>query len=385
MSVASGIEVRVLRPPLLDLAGEWNDLASSASPNVFMHPAAINAAHETGFARIHVLVARQHGNDGQDARLVGIWALEEQRVFPFGPRYLAALPHRYAFLGSPAVARGCAREVIAAMLATLTTDRSLPKALLARYLDGDPEISDALAAGGHVRRRIVFNERTRAFFTPEAGAKRSGSTRKKLRQDWNRLATAGAVAIINDREPDAVRAAFEIFLAMEAASWKGEAGTALLSDPADARFARRMIAGYADCGNGSIALLTVDGKPIAAQVVLMSGAHAYTWKIAYDQAYQRYSPGSLLVDRLSEMLVADGFTAIDSCSPEGGFMNTLWSGRQSTIDAILEIGPHPTLTFPLLAAKTLARAFLKRRWLALRDAMNRRAAKSATAAPPISS
>ena len=44
---------------------------------------------------------------------------------------------------------------------------------------------------------------TRPYVTPEFGVKRSDSTRKKLRQDWNRLSTLGAVYVINDRAPEA--------------------------------------------------------------------------------------------------------------------------------------------------------------------------------------
>ena len=34
---------------------------------------------------------------------------------------------------------------------------------------------------------LVLSEGARPFVTREFGVKRSGSTRKKLRQDWNRL------------------------------------------------------------------------------------------------------------------------------------------------------------------------------------------------------
>jgi CelD/BcsL family acetyltransferase involved in cellulose biosynthesis len=366
MSEAGDIVVRVVRPPV-DFGAAWDDLVARATPNVFMHPAAVNAAHETGFADIRVLAAYRRDSGEADARLVGVWALAEERVGPL--RYLAAVPHAYAFVATPVVDRAQAANVIAAMFAAIAEDRTLPKAMLARYLDDDPAVTGALAASPAVRNRVLFNRRARAFLTPESGAKRSGSTRKKLRQDWNRLAALDDAAVVADERPEAVREAFEIFLAMEAASWKGAAGTALLNAPAEAHFARRLIASYADQGAAFVALLTVAGKPIAAQVVLKSGARAYTWKIAYDEAYQKYSPGSLLVDRLSETLVAGGCTSIDSCSPEGGFMSTLWSGRQPTVDVLAEISDRQTLAFPVLAAKTLARAYLKRRWLALRSTL----------------
>ncbi len=71
---------------------------------------------------------------------------------------------------------------------------------------------------------------SRPFLGGETERKRSGSTAKKLRQDWNRLSALGAVDIANERTPETVREAFEIFLALEAQSWKGQNGTALLCD-----------------------------------------------------------------------------------------------------------------------------------------------------------
>ena len=47
------------------------------------------------------------------------------------------------------------------------------------------------------------------------------------------------VDIVNERTPEAVRQAFEVFLALEAGSWKGTRGTALLCDEKDAGFVRQ--------------------------------------------------------------------------------------------------------------------------------------------------
>ncbi len=82
-----------------------------------------------------------------------------------------------------------------------------------------------------------------------------------------------------------MRAAFETFLTMELKSWKGSNGTALLSDEDDAEFTRQLIANLAAHRAASVAMLRVDGRAIAAQVLLYSGDMAYTWKIAFDAEY----------------------------------------------------------------------------------------------------
>ena len=138
----------------------------------------------------------------------------------------------------------------------------------------------------------LLSEKVRPYVTREFGVKRSGSTRKKLRQDWNRLSAVGTVDVLNDRTLAGARQAFEAFLALEKASWKGARGTALLSDPADAAFVRRLLQGLAVRQDASVALLRVNGEAIAGQVLMHCGRTAYTWKTAFDAAYAKYSPRS---------------------------------------------------------------------------------------------
>src|SRR5690606_27907134 len=119
----------------------------------------------------------------------------------------------------------------------------------------------------------------------EIGIKRTGATRKKLRQTWNRLAAEGGIAVENVRESARIGDAFETFLRLEAAGWKGRGGTALLNNRRDVRFARRLIADMAEAGQASVCILSVDGRPIATQVVFYCGRIAYTWKTSFDPAY----------------------------------------------------------------------------------------------------
>ena len=180
-------------------------------------------------------------------RLVGAWALHVHDHGALWPSLLAAPPYNYAFLSNPVVEPEHADAVIAAFLDAIARDRSLPKVLRLKYLDGESDTYAALvralaARGSHT---VKLSTRARAFATKEAIQKKSGSTRKKLRQDWNRLSALGAVEVVNDRSCDGARDAFETFLAMEAASWKGERGTALLCHAKDAAFAHRLIANLA--------------------------------------------------------------------------------------------------------------------------------------------
>jgi len=339
----------------------WSDLARRVSANAFMNPTALRAAAVTGFADIRMLVAWNQSTN--PPRLVGLWAMQIKTVLPFWPRLLDALPYNYAFLSSPVVDPAFAAEVIPAFLAAIKDDPALPNIVHLHAIESRSQSYDLiqreLASRGGVQRVLV--EIDRPFATREAGVKKSGSTRKKLRQDWNRLSALGAVDVINEREPSAVARAFETFLALELASWKGARGTALLCDPTDAAFVRRLIADLAAEGSASVALLQINGRPVAAQVLIYAGSTAYTWKTAFDVEFARYSPGMLLVDRITEHLLATpDIEAIDSCSSEDGFMAQLWTGRRTVADVLINLDPSSSLAYQLEVARQLIYQRLRR-------------------------
>jgi hypothetical protein len=240
--------------------------------------------------------------------------------------------------------------VISAFFDAIEEHPTLPKVVHLKYLDGGSEtyaaMLEVLTARGSQNLKLA--EGSRPFVSSGSGLKRSGSTRKKLRQDWNRLSALGRVDIVNNRTLGDVRDAFEVFLAMEAESWKGSRGTALLCDEDDAAFTRRLISNLAEQQSASVALLRIDNRPIAAQVLFYCGNTAYTWKTAFNNEFAKFSPGGLLVDRITDQLFSTGnIEAIDSCSPEGGFMAHMWEGRRTTVDLLVDTGRRKSLNFRL--------------------------------------
>jgi CelD/BcsL family acetyltransferase involved in cellulose biosynthesis len=351
--------------PNMSIAAEWADLTKRASPNVFMNPAALTAANDIKFAQVYVLLAWEEGEAPR--KLVGVWALQMRKITPFWPALLEALPYNYAFLSSPVIDPAYIDDVVAAFFTAIEKNPVLPNVINLQSLNAEAPDYDAIikaltARGGE---QLSVSEGARPFVTREFGVKRSGSTRKKLRQDWNRLSALGSVDIVNERTPAAVREAFEVFLALEADSWKGARGTALLCDETDAGFVRRLVSGLAEQGNASVALLRVDGVAIAAQVLMYCGTMAYTWKTAFNSDYAKYSPGALLIDKVTEEIFATpGINAIDSCSAEGSFMAQLWTGRRKMVDLLIDVGPGKSLGFTMEAGRQFG-------YRQLRDLRNR--------------
>jgi CelD/BcsL family acetyltransferase involved in cellulose biosynthesis len=376
------ISVDIGRPDP-SLGEGWDDLVGRAGGNVFMSPAALEAADTGTFATIHVLRAWDEASEPR--RLVGLWAVQALRLFWLGPLILAAPPFDYAFLSSPVLDPGVIEDVIAAFFDAIAGDRRLPNVLRLKYLDGDSASFAAIvsALGARQSPYLELARRERPHVSKDHGVKHSGSTRKKLRQDWKRLSALGSVEVVNDRAAAAVQQAFETFLAMEAQSWKGAQGTALLCDEDDAAFVRKLIANLTAQDAASVALLRVDGRAVAAQVLLYCGRTAYTWKTAFDAGFGKYSPGTLLVDRMTEELLSSGrIDAIESCSPEGSFMAQLWEGRRATVDALVDVGQRKSLTFTLAALGEHAYARLRTLRDRLRAWSMRGGARDATRSAP---
>ena len=99
------------------------------------------------------------------------------------------------------------------------------------------------------------------------------------------------VEVLSPSPTDLGRLLREAF-AVEAAGWKGRAGTALACDPVRQTFFRR----YADaaCRRGMlrIGFLRIGDIPVAMQLGVEWGGRFWLLKIGYDEAFSRCSPGS---------------------------------------------------------------------------------------------
>ena len=71
------------------------------------------------------------------------------------------------------------------------------------------------------------------------------------------------------------------------------------------RFIAAAVRDLAAEGKAAINRIMVDGRAIAAAIVLRSGRCAWFWKIAYDEAFARYSPGVMLTVELTHELLDD--------------------------------------------------------------------------------
>jgi hypothetical protein len=267
---------------------------------------------------------------------------------------LVSWTHPYATLGTPLVHRDMVEPVIAAWLEHIAQDPELPDLVLVRFLAEEGPVAAALASvlarngcearsfDRHHRALLAPGENRDGYFERTMSAKR----RKELRRQKRRLDELGAVTVAEADSSD-MSAAVDDFLALEAAGWKGRAGTAAMHDEDVLDFMRHAVTALKRENKVSIHRLLLDGDAIAAAITLKSGTTAWGWKIAYDESYAPYSPGVLLISALTEAFLAGTAIArVDSCATATHAMiNQLWGERLAMTDCLITTRPGTELSF----------------------------------------
>jgi CelD/BcsL family acetyltransferase involved in cellulose biosynthesis len=83
--------------------------------------------------------------------------------------------------------------------------------------------------------------------------------------------------------------------AVEAASWKGEAGSAILNRPKREAFMRALARRGQEAGMLRLAFLHIGGEVAAMQYAFECGGGYWLFKIGYDDRFAKVSPGILLM------------------------------------------------------------------------------------------
>ncbi len=352
-SIAFEVEFRPLAQ-LEAIIEPWRELAGHAiEPNVFYEPAfALPAASLLGADVMAGLVWA----DSASRHLAGLFPVRIDRH-----RYGVPLPvlvgwtHPYAPLGTPLVHREMAEPVIAAWLDHVAHDPDLPDLVLWRLLSEEGPFAAALASvlarrgceaksfGQYQRPLLAPGENRAGYFERVLTARRQ----RDLRRQRRRLEKLGVVTLVEARDDTDLARGLDEFFALEAAGWKGRAGTAALHNADVHHFMKRAVILLADEGKASLHKLLVNGNTIAATITLKSGQSAWGWKVAHDERYAAYSPGLLLVAGLTQSFLASPAIArVDSCASAADMTtNQLWGERLTVSDRLIAADPGKEFSF----------------------------------------
>ena len=135
--------------------------------------------------------------------------------------------------------------------------------------------------------------------------------RSNLRNRLKRLSALGPVAMEVVTDGPALLPALEEGLRIEAAAWKGQAGTAIGCHAELRRFYGGFAARAAAAGWLRLHFLTVGGRRIAFGYWLCYQKKLYLLKPGYDPEYARYSPFNLLCSMVLREAFASGIRVHD--------------------------------------------------------------------------
>lgn len=313
----------------------WQALARQASePNPFLESWSLLPALSAMGAKEVTLACLE-----VEGKLVGLMPLARHwRYYGRPLPHLAGWSHPNSFLGSPLVVGGMETTFWRALLAHADARAGMALFLhLTNFpLDGPlaAALRQVLVQDGRPH-GLVWREERAALASPLSPdayleASLSGKKRKELRRQFARLSELGKVDMIRQRGAEELAPWIEEFLALEAAGWKGAAGSALASSPATARLFRDTLTGAAACGRLERLALRLDGRPIAMLASFITPPMAFSYKTAFDENLSRYSPGVLLQRDNLAMLLAPDIAMTDSCaSADHPMIDHLWHERRS--------------------------------------------------------
>src|SRR4051794_28271006 len=306
--------------------GAWRDLASRAlEPNPFVEPDFVLPATRTlTRGRVGLLAVEEDGD-----MLAALPVVRERwrRVLPA----LVTWRHLYSFLGSPLVDRERPEQALTELLEAARNSR--------RYV-----VLEWLSTGGPLDRALREAQRSNALQPiGEASHQRAtlgrrregdyqGHLRPHHRREMRRLGRRleeelGAPLETVDRagSPEAVRR----FLELEASSWKGRAGTAILANPDHVRFFEEICERFARAGRLQLLELQAGERTVAGKCNLVAASGIFCFKIGHDGELGRFSPGIQLELANIERFHAGEADWMDSCAaPDNAMINRLWPDRR---------------------------------------------------------
>jgi hypothetical protein len=342
------------RTGLEEIRREWDELAGNAlerspsSESWMLLPALRDLASGTEVG-VLLVYAHEQRNGDQSPRLCGVFPLEPVNGYKGLPvRLLRMWNHCYSLFPAPLLhaehAAGCLRELFR------WVRDEWPGTTLVEFpeLRSDSAffrlLSDVLTEAHLVSH--VAEIHTRAFFRPRQAADEylnAVSTphhRHELRRQERRLSEMGALNFRSVEFGEPVAAWLDEFIALELAGWKGKEGTAFGSKESHRAFLLEVAQAAAQRRELMLLDLRLDEKPIAMKLNFICGNGGYTFKIAFDEAYSKYSPGTLLeLENIRQAHANSGIRWLDSLAlPDHSMMNRVWLDRIAVVSQLVAPG-----------------------------------------------
>jgi CelD/BcsL family acetyltransferase involved in cellulose biosynthesis len=276
--------IKIERHENLDLlAQEWDELAARAQAAPWLRPGWIAAWWRAfGQGQLEILAIRK------DGRLAAVLPLYRR----FGALHSATNWHTPQF-GLLAEDEGATQDLTRALFAHRR------RRINVGFLGGDDlrACSTAATAAGY---RPFVRPIQRSPYVPIAGTwaeykqRLSAKRLSEIRRRRRLLEGAGRLSLQIVDGSERLAEFLEEGFGVEAAGWKGEGGSAIISRPQTRQFYSEVAHWGAARGVLRLAFLRLDGRPLAFDYCLEEGNVHYLVKTGYDPAYRALGPGLIL-------------------------------------------------------------------------------------------
>lgn len=342
---------------------EWADLAARAlEPNVFAGPEMMLAAAHHLPARHAPAALLVREGAGPSGRLLALLPLETARM-PVLPGAVHGYDTPYHPVGVPLVDKTSAVPVLRAVfdgLAGLDGSSSgvsspgvsspgvsgmlwkhvpLEGAFACAVMQAARQGNRQVDILGRIERPVI-----RASASEPVPARQPSRLRHDIERRRRRLAETGDIRFEEASSGQALRNAIESFMILEASSWKGIRGTALVQSARTSCFIRNASRMLARNGQCSVLTLFCGVAPVAAAITLETGGRSWAYKIAHDGAFARMSPGMILATEFCRRQQAKAVGHVtDSCMDEPNpSVARLWSEHAPYGDLLVSTTPGKT-------------------------------------------
>ncbi len=165
------------------------------------------------------------------------------------------------------------------------------------------KVSHAAGRASAVDTRVTWEE-----FSSRLGQ----GLRKQIKRAYSRITETVEVRTEFLAGAEARPECLDRFMAVEASGWKGQARTAIAANARVIQVHRSLCTRLHRRGMLEFHFLKLGDRDIAAHMAVRSGRTLYLYKIGYDEAFSRYSPGVLLRELTLARAIADRDTdAVD--------------------------------------------------------------------------
>lgn len=336
------------------IRAEWDELAgcalerSPSSESWMLLPA---LRHLRSGAAVRVLLVYAGGRQpaGTLPLLCGVFPLEVKSRYKGLPiKVLRVWNHGYTLYPAPLLHAELAADCIRELFRWVRSE--WPGSTLVEFpeLRCDGAFCRVLSevVGDDDRVSQVVGVHTRGFFRPRRSAEEylnaigNAHHRKEMRRQERRLAEMGRLSFERVTGGEDVASWLAEFVALEMAGWKGREGTAFGCKPEHRAYLEEIV--RAASGRGELMLLSLrlDSRALALKLNFLCGDGGYTFKIAFDEAYSKYSPGTLLeLENIRQAIADPGIRWLDSLAlPDHEMMNRVWLDRTTILTRLVAPG-----------------------------------------------